>query len=642
MEACAGGISVLLSATWRWRISTISVNLKSQCSLARSIFEALFLDIAAGRSVCVVLSLKRDLQTILRRMDSEGLRFCTVSLPTLSAAVIQSFRTGRFELPLGFAKARGTSLPRLFSGLMKEIYANDGTLLPHPSIASITEVVQICGLAYKLDVPCQDGLDEKVISEFLKTEIDLLSLEDSFDDSHPILELARTMLQDVFDGCDASNILPKHGPGSVATGEKGIKKWRFKRKYLDIHNVFPYYDYFVTNRKHLFDRLAEYKQLLVLDKGTAKVSLVPKDSRGPRLISAEPLEYQFIQQGLWGYLKTILQSHPFTRQHVNFDDQSVNQSLAMQGSIDGSWATLDMKEASDRISERLVSSLFKDNPLWKFLSAARSHSTLLPNGQVVDLRKFAPMGSAICFPVESVVHYVLAVASIMETFGVSRWEARRSVFVYGDDLIVKTKYAKTVLESFPLFGLLFNEKKCFCHGPFRESCGMDAFLGRRITPVRWRKPWPQRLDAVTSFAFSDMASLFYQRGYVRVAEVLWNMLEKQYGKLPTVPLPHSDILDIPVSTGKGYLCKVSRIPLHHTFHHHRFCKRLQTVVHRAYVSSLKLHEGTLDDWEMMLKLSLRPPRDANWGDLLFPQTMSDASKESSVFSKLKRRWISLV
>jgi len=221
---------------------------------------------------------------------------------------------------------------------------------------------------------------------------------------------------------------------------------------------------------------------------------VPKDSRGPRIISCEPLELQFMQQGVAQRLMSHIElrtrfcdreegcSH---KSHINFDDQSINANLALSASQTGRWATIDLNEASDRVSQCLFEAVW---PLsqQRYFNALRSHATILPNGQELQLKKFAPMGSALCFPVESAIFYALSVAAIQET-GCPIAEACCGVYVYGDDIIVKTEYSDVVMNALVDYGLKVNVNKSFTSGYFRESCGTDAWLGQYITPVRIRK-----------------------------------------------------------------------------------------------------------------------------------------------------------
>jgi hypothetical protein len=43
-----------------------------------------------------------------------------------------------------------------------------------------------------------------------------------------------------------------------------------------------------------------------------------------------------------------------------------------------------------------------------------------------------------------------------------------------------------------------NQSKSFKEGNFRESCGVDAFRGRGVTPVYWRGPYTSEPESVAS------------------------------------------------------------------------------------------------------------------------------------------------
>lgn len=512
------------------------VDLKSQISNAESIYNALFSDIASGRPPSLQRSLHKDLSVVKTRLRFEGIGFVTKTLPSLGKAVIQSFQTATLSTPSAFKQMKGTSLPMFLGGLMQEVFEDDGTLRADASKASLTEILQVCMLAYKLDIGFEPDVIESVLNGFLTVERELQEQCYAFLDSE-LVELATALVGNIFEEFDPHDIVPRHGPGRVATREWGMEKWTFSRKYRELHECYPTFDYFVTSRRHLYDCVSWYRSLVPMEHGTARIRLVPKDSRGPRIISMEPLEFQYIQQGLWRSMKVLLESHPFTRGHVNFSDQTVNQKLARKASVNGSFATLDMKDASDRVSLKLTERLFSSHPkLWKCMMACRSKFTEMPDGTHVELHKFAPMGSALCFPVESVVHYALAIASVMMHSNLTYLQARKCVYVYGDDLIIATRYARDVMKDLTYCGLMFNPSKCFLSGPFRESCGMDAFKGTQVTPIRWRKPWPvTRQDAEAISSLSECASAFYRSSYFRVAELLWKELEGVVGKLPTIP-----------------------------------------------------------------------------------------------------------
>jgi len=350
-----------------------------------------------------------------------------------------------------------------------------------------------------------------------------------------VISHARDFTRDVFSTLDPWQITPRHGPGAVATGERACEKHRFSRIYSAIERIYPYTEYFVYGLSQVADECHTYKDLEVLETGTAKVVLVPKDSRGPRLISCEPLEYQWVQQGLGRALVARLEAHHLTKGHVNFTDQSINRELALASSTDQEWVTLDMKDASDRVSLKLVESLFELCPqLLDALKATRTPETLLPDGRKVRMNKFAPMGSCLCFPVEAFVFYALAISTLMHYKRYSRREARKRVYVYGDDLIVRREDYAFLLHQMPSYGLMFNEDKCCTAGFFRESCGCDAYKGVDITPIKLRSVWShqRRIDIGVAASYVTLSNAAFKAGYTRLSERAELLMVKTMGPLP--------------------------------------------------------------------------------------------------------------
>jgi hypothetical protein len=64
--------------------------------------------------------------------------------------------------------------------------------------------------------------------------------------------------------------------------------------------------------------------------------------------------------------------------------------------------------------------------------------------------------------------------------------ARKSILVYGDDIIVPSFMAADATQVLEAVGLRVNVSKSFSSGPFRESCGEEFINGVRVTPVRLR------------------------------------------------------------------------------------------------------------------------------------------------------------
>lgn len=460
--------------------------LKSQGELLLDLFLQILADLC-GKYPEQSKTFHRDIIEIEHRYSMEGLSFLTKTLPKLGKAFDAALESQRLSIPCEFKRYhKNRNIPAFLRGLFSLCFDAEGSL-GDPSPSVIADIRQILFLAYKVEVPYSPALEESVIEGFIQTEVELENM--SLDSHTEVIRMARELIHHVCSDLDLKDIRPKHGPGAVATGERMDEKWNFSRLYSRIHQMYPYYDYFMIGEgRELVDRIKWYRSLDRLDTGTAKVVLVPKDSRGPRLISCEPLEYQFIQQGINRALVARLESHSLTKGQINFASQEINRSLALANSMSREMATIDLKDASDRLSRELVKILFPTR-IFNCLDAARSSATRLPDGRVIELNKFAPMGSAICFSIEAFVFWALSVASIVIQSGCSYGKAAHRVFVYGDDIIIPITFVPGVVATLEAYGLKVNMHKSFRYGYFRESCGMDAYKGVEVTPTRISTLW---------------------------------------------------------------------------------------------------------------------------------------------------------
>jgi len=181
---------------------------------------------------------------------------------------------------------------------------------------------------------------------------------------------------------------------------------------------------------------------------------------------------------------------------IGFDDQSPNQRMAFQGSIDGQTATLDLSEASDRVSNQLVRAMVRRWPhLLEALDACRSRRADVPGHGVQRLAKYASMGSALCFPIEAMVFTTIIFLGIQRSLNTSltRKDIKSlsgSVRVYGDDLIVPIGQVRMIVQTLEHFGARVGLSKSFWTGRFRESCGKEYYAGRDVSLVRVRRNLP--------------------------------------------------------------------------------------------------------------------------------------------------------
>jgi hypothetical protein len=402
---------------------------------------------------------------------------------------------------------------------------------------------------YKLEVPYSRSTEERTLENFVNNEARVRTfLNDEGRWSTPqaleLLSGAALLCRYVFEDFDPDDIIPRHGPGSLASGEIGEEKWKFSTIYEDLHKVYPYYRTWYHSSGMLFDLFDEYALgLKSLKTGTSKVTLVPKDSRGPRIITMEPLEYMWHQQGLGRKMMWWLENHSLTRGHINFTDQSVNQYLAQISSLSNEWATLDMKDASDLLSVDAVKLVFRSRKsLLKSLLVLRTPDTVFPNGEGMRLKKFAGMGSALCFPVESFIFWAICVSEVARQLNIGLRDATQFCYVFGDDIIVPTDLAEDVIVALESVGLMVNRSKSYITGPFRESCGVDAFLSVNVTPTRFKKLFPETsTDGTALAAWCSYANTFARKGYTLLANTIFTDLEKVFGKIPygvsTSPYP---------------------------------------------------------------------------------------------------------
>lgn len=570
-----------------------------------TLFERLLLDIAD----CYSESESRlDLMKIKSRFEEEGISFYTKTLPSLGKAFDKALQGRSPLLSPGLQKRPGTAIPKLFGWLLSRVLTDSGFVRSDADIVAIQHTRQILYFMYKLAIPYEPKTEKTVLDSFVSVEAELEKLCISGNDA--VIVKARAFISRVLADSCPKDILPRHGPGSVATGEVAGEKSCFSRIYATLDSEYSFNEYFRLSLSHVVDTYHNNEALESLDAGTAKVVLVPKDSRGPRIISCEPLELQWIQQGQQRKLYALIETHRLTAGHVNFTNQHINRSLALSSSRYRDYVTLDMKDASDRVSTLLVSELFSGTKWLRAMLATRSVATRLPDGVVLQLRKFAPMGSALCFPVEALTFYALAVSMLVVYKNYSWRNAMSKIFVYGDDIICGVKDYDILLLHFPRFGLMFNESKCCTGGFFRESCGCDAYKGVDITPIRLRTRWNHRgqTDATQLVSYVALSNAMWVAGYWRAATYIEEVVQSIYGSLPYLDYKldkietNSKSSPSPTSRVIGwYRPHVNPVTVNKGRHRFRVNSDLQRLEIYGYVVSPVYKKYKENGWEACLR-----------------------------------------
>lgn len=214
-----------------------------------------------------------------------------------------------------------------------------------------------------------------------------------------------------------------------------------------------------------------------------KIVFVPKTAMTHRSIAVEPLINSYIQKGADVYMRQRLK-----RIGIDLEDQSLNQRMAREGSLvddEESFVTIDLSAASDSLATEVVQELLPTS-WFEFLDALRSKDYEYQKVHRT-FNKFCSMGNGFCFPLETLIF-----ASVCSAVGAGN--AGKDYSVYGDDIIVRKKYATEVIRLLRYLGFKTNVTKTFVEGPFRESCGADWYAGVDVRPYTL----DEKLDSVES------------------------------------------------------------------------------------------------------------------------------------------------
>lgn len=390
-------------------------------------------------------------------------------------------------------------------------------------------IVQILAFCYKIEYEPTNEQIEKAQESYRQNEADLEVWETGFNpDSGYFYRYARNIVSRIIHSANFSEIEPSHGPGSVYPSRLPRDKGFFQTDYEPITSVYPISEFFAGLP-------SSWDDLLVLRSGymeeslrviIAKLTYVPKDSRGPRTICVHPAEAIWIQQGVRRELERCITK--VAGRFIAFKDQTVNQTLARTSSLDRRYATIDLKDASDRLHKNLVTYLFGEYSS-QFLNCCRASHVKLSDCEIMTLRKWAPMGNCCMFPVESLVFYALVRAGIRSALG-SRKADEAEVYVFGDDIIVQSEHYDIAIRSLVRSGLIPNTQKCFSKGFFRESCGCDAYKGVVITPLRLKNV--NVSTAAGAVALCDLAKRARLARFRYLSSYIYSRVRKEWGVLP--------------------------------------------------------------------------------------------------------------
>jgi len=512
-----------------------------------------------------------DMEYMSRRTEDEGESFLTLTLPTFGKALEKGLAEGRFPLQdvTNFRHVRG--LPAFMQGFLKLIFSRDGVLLDDPDASAIWAIRQLCYLTYKIERDCTPERVKAAIDQYVSTDDELRFLPKriSAENRETFIRVSRRLFGSIFAELDRKiahyELVPKHGPGAVAEKLNPLRKWNLTYWTTRLEGVFPHWRY--RSNLPCWDNDLE---LVTPDAELpVRVVTVPKTQKTPRIIAIEPSTVQYAQQGLKTEIYRLIESDSHLKEILGFSEQGRNQEMARKGSLDGSLATLDLSEASDRVHWWLVQQMVRDFPhLRDFLDATRSQRAEVEGYGVIPIVKFASMGSALTFPIEAMIFTVLAVMGMGER-GKRSIPVHRlvgAVSVYGDDIIVPTDRVAHVIGWLEAFGFKVNRSKSHWRGNFRESCGKEFYRGQDVSVQKFRQDFPaSREDAARVASLVDFRNRCYNAG-------MWGVV-KELDKVTTQVVPF-----VPSRDDSIGLVHVTFLPPSQKTRYNRHLQRLEVKV----------------------------------------------------------------
>jgi len=523
--------------------------------------------------------LQIDLHRLNQLVVNRGESILTVDLPKLGKLYDRGFQTGILdlsELPhtLGSERKRN----EIFHHLLRQTYRRSGELVfPEPKIVFYTRCILF---AYKkLSRVSSVAAKTKAVKDFLNIEENLSEPSRPWNSERNYLlgnrrlffsDLAGTSSDDqllrTLDGvCGVLgfNRIPdprvfkfKHGPGAVSDKKRTCDKYDhitwpvraslfFPASEVAIqeslyHNHFNL-DYPLNNNENLIVAPVENltkgsyasqssKPMFTPVNCPASLIAVPKTVDKPRLIASEPTANQFLQQGLLDWMRSNL--HPILRNSIDFQSQTLSQDACLSASTGDEFATVDLSAASDRMSCKVVERLFASNEeLLQLLYASRTSlltDKVTMSFQNLEMKKFAAQGAAVTFPVQTVLYTCCVIASIIydSNKNISKSTLRtcsKKVRVYGDDIIMPSTSVETLDRLLTILELKVNKEKSFSKGPFRESCGMDAYLGHDVTPCYIKTDCPN-IRGTNLQSWIDVSNNAHEKGLFCLSSGMVNMI----------------------------------------------------------------------------------------------------------------------
>jgi hypothetical protein len=513
-----------------------------------------------------------------------------------------------------------------FAFLLESIFDHNGDLVKDPCINSIFFMRQLCYMFKKVNASCSKDNILAAVRDFHKIEDEMRNYclnwsDDLIDTNHHLsfsddLELAsNTKLVDHFQKCAdiistsfpeliCQDLSPRHGPGAVSDKKTGTDKYSFPYWPNKLQACFPY-DAFAS---HCLLQNTTGNISFLNHEHPAKLIAVPKTPMKPRLIASEPSYHQYCQQAVLLWFRERL---PWTLQRsISFRSQEPSRQMALESSLRGDTISMDLSSASDRLSCWTIERFFRRNPsIIMALHSIRSRyliDTISSPPSYRMLKKYANQGSAVTFPLQSIIYATACISALLFEEGKSPsvaniGRAAKRVRIFGDDLIVPKKSHISTMRILNHIGFKINMGKTHIDGWFRESCGMDAYRGYNVTPVYVNNLRIERSGESLS-SFVEMSNNAYKAGLFHLSACLRRVVLNNF---KDAHIPVSKRNDLPCVAFSSFTSEY--------FEECKYDKHLQQLKSRCYtVGTRQTRGGRSSDSNLLQYFVEDPSPDSFW------------------------------
>lgn len=454
--------------------------------------------------------------------------------------------------------------------ILSTVYDSNGFLKPDHTEEQIFALRQFFYCFKSYDSPCPKDLTVEAVREFYGIEREMRAYDESW--GYPWLHsgVARSFLDcvqderqtDLFDlprfstrdtrdllrnlekVCDRvfqfgnispESLIPKHGPGAVSDMKRGMDKYQFPSwsEKLDLH--FPKTLFAFSREDGILD--FEDDRPMSDREFPARLIAVPKTPVKPRLIASEPTSNQYCQQAVLRWIREKLPR--VCRRSIDFLSQEPSRQFAVKASVMGTYSTIDLSSASDRLSCWVVERAFRKSPdFLSYLNACRTHITEIPESirppgfsAYIFNKKYANQGNATTFPVQTIIYWACAVATQLTTGRLEPslkniGKVSECIRIFGDDIIMPSYSVPYLCHLLSYLGLKVNMGKTHMRGSFRESCGMDAYRGRDVTPIAIHS-LAKGTQPNAVLALIDTSNNLHKAGLWKAAEYMLTLLPRE-------------------------------------------------------------------------------------------------------------------